>query len=1432
MNVPQSLLQNDPYSTINHINAFAKSLNGGHDLDLDGWMDLVGLFGRPGQGAKRSNAWQDIEQLKGWNASGVLANAFQSVMSTLMVFCPEDAAAAYPDYEDSGTQLAGLESYRVPKGWVQAPLSYPVMKLLVQPNDWEDEALFKCKIAQQIETHGVAYVLALPNQYGTVSQLHVVPNTAITPMAATSQFSEGSYRIGQLSHRAVWGDVDTPESYEQMLASLSNKYFSSKYVIPIGIPSLTHSDDFFNLTGAMADVLDTDSQMQKSRRHSLENNTEGGPKIKKAPGAVIHPEEWSQILDAYVQDNAGAANMRMPRRVPDGVEIEDSKFSPREMEFSQSSPLIRDDILGMRGIPPSMTGLGSHAAHSAVVAEVRAHGFFRSQPLMRIVAGQLTAGLRRFYPKSMQFQVIMQAAQMDDPQQKLSEMMLAVSSQSMKKGVLCELMNWPKFGDERDEETVGSPAQGQQGLEMVSGAGQTGKPGEPVTPGEQAPESGLDASAEDVEKSIGRHMDVGRRVQKNAATALNETLQKYEEGAIRRSVALHLLQDLSGVSEENAKGMLSEIDEERQQKETEQAELQKAAEAAEKQAFMKSTAGRQQAASEWFGRLFAKMAGDTEPRDGDGDGYVFDGTDQERPVGASAKAVVEKPRDTALEVDPLSDDITRSYYFTVDGRDYWGTAFEENGAWEIHFERDGSSELTNDSHGSVGKVFRRVIDMARDVVETQQPDVLLIKAPQDADGQRARVYERLAGRHAARMGYEIVSVEPGFDPDFGEMSVIALQRAESRVPRGKVRTLAKSMASGLTPAVRENLFAAETFYKSSKPEIRDADGDGLIYDGTKWERPVGDVKFNSVSDNPVKWKLKSESYNPDEADKVRQFGDFTMHYKVIKDGGDTLGEITVLDGDQVVGDLFFGENPELGIGLLEGAVEVHPDYRRQGIATAMYDWAESEVGMPFAPSKNHTPLAAAFWEDRNQRMVNADVPQTETPEFRAWFGDSVVVDSDGNPLVVYHGTVDEFSEFDRSKFARTDEGWFGEGFYFGESKGVDFYAGQAQGRNPMSGSVMPVYLSMSNPYIVRGDDGSFKEWNELYYDMTPSEGREWLQSNGYDGVVFEDAPAPSGWVDRQWVVFEPTQIKSAIGNRGTFGPSNPDIRKSYTPKASTQWKPVNRITLAERALDSLYDIPEVSRRRRRFDFVKSDTNPKDGDGDGYVFDGTDRERPVGSTKGNKPPKKPAQRSDRVKGYQAVKETLQGFLFGSEADRESILSKTADDPEELRKEQNAVFEDALNQLSPNMKDIAEKNIKEVTLYPSVFHLTDEVDARTGSKSPKGFATFGAFDAMRGELLLNGPPPGMGKAEQRGIMVHELAHTFDILEDGSVFSSRESWKKAWESEINTADAPLSKYATTDPSEGFAEFMRLVSEDIEVARSTFPESVSAVESVYGDL
>lgn len=73
--------------------------------------------------------------------------------------------------------------------------------------------------------------------------------------------------------------------------------------------------------------------------------------------------------------------------------------------------------------------------------------------------------------------------------------------------------------------------------------------------------------------------------------------------------------------------------------------------------------------------------------------------------------------------------------------------------------------------------------------------------------------------------------------------------------------------------------------------------------------------------------------------------------------------------------------------------------------------------------------------------------------FYKWFGDSKVVDEQGRPLVVYHGSENKFDTFDIKKIGKYGEA-IGHGFYFAE-KGI------AERYN--KGYLYPVYLRMENP---------------------------------------------------------------------------------------------------------------------------------------------------------------------------------------------------------------------------------------------------------------------------------------------------------------------------------------------------------------------------------
>lgn len=90
--------------------------------------------------------------------------------------------------------------------------------------------------------------------------------------------------------------------------------------------------------------------------------------------------------------------------------------------------------------------------------------------------------------------------------------------------------------------------------------------------------------------------------------------------------------------------------------------------------------------------------------------------------------------------------------------------------------------------------------------------------------------------------------------------------------------------------------------------------------------------------------------------------------------------------------------------------------------------------------------------------------------------------------------------------------------------------------------------------------------------------------------------------------------------------------------------------------------------------------------------------------------------------------------------------------------------------------------------------------------------GAYRQKTGTLYLDGD----GGA---GTYAHELAH---VIDHGYRLSGSAEWRDAFTSEVDRDGAPLSQYARTSPSEGFAEFARLVyTGDVNAAEQRFPKS-----------
>ena len=193
-----------------------------------------------------------------------------------------------------------------------------------------------------------------------------------------------------------------------------------------------------------------------------------------------------------------------------------------------------------------------------------------------------------------------------------------------------------------------------------------------------------------------------------------------------------------------------------------------------------------------------------------------------------------------------------------------------------------------------------------------------------------------------------------------------------------------------------------------------------------------------------------------------------------------------------------------------------------------------------------------------EQQVSVQVaPAIETPEFKTWFGQSKVVDEAGAPLRVYHGTNAVFREFNPARQGERDSGFFGNGFYFAEQReSAESYAagyGEFEGADPPDEIVMETYLALENPFTVDVTSeealaDTIARAQEVLpriefdrYGLKGGRTRDWtkaLKAAGYDGVVVKQG---STGLENEYVAFEPTQIKSATANDGSFDADDPNI---------------------------------------------------------------------------------------------------------------------------------------------------------------------------------------------------------------------------------------------------------------------------------------------------
>lgn len=223
------------------------------------------------------------------------------------------------------------------------------------------------------------------------------------------------------------------------------------------------------------------------------------------------------------------------------------------------------------------------------------------------------------------------------------------------------------------------------------------------------------------------------------------------------------------------------------------------------------------------------------------------------------------------------------------------------------------------------------------------------------------------------------------------------------------------------------------------------------------------------------------------------------------------------------------ENPATrGAASREGRL---PTPFKDGVSTRNLSSYRSFVEKEKAAVRKKAESDGTFMKAPNGKDTNLTEDQwlsVRTEAFKSWFGDwendpsnaSKVVDANGEPLVVYHGTPHEFTVFNKNAEHVHDAGYYGKGFYFTFQNSEYFKPQIARSEAGYYGNrIISAFLNIKNPF----DFSSLLEYQGESIDLIGTQSFAFLYNIAkkfpeLEGVV--EMPGNGRWIDGSFVTNE------------------------------------------------------------------------------------------------------------------------------------------------------------------------------------------------------------------------------------------------------------------------------------------------------------------------
>ena len=194
--------------------------------------------------------------------------------------------------------------------------------------------------------------------------------------------------------------------------------------------------------------------------------------------------------------------------------------------------------------------------------------------------------------------------------------------------------------------------------------------------------------------------------------------------------------------------------------------------------------------------------------------------------------------------------------------------------------------------------------------------------------------------------------------------------------------------------------------------------------------------------------------------------------------------------------------------------------------------------------KANAELTSLYFKEPGERVTFEEKAEIS---FNKWFEGSKIVNEDGSPMVVYHGTDTKFDVFDESLLSKvTGDDVSKAGFHFTDSKSVaENYAIPSVLKSGKDKVIIEAYLSIKNPKHMkdmselRGKVGAWKNVGEVVAK---------LKEEGYDGIVIESYQGAKDIIafssDQIRIVKEKAEISRAARGLMTKGTLTNNLREA------------------------------------------------------------------------------------------------------------------------------------------------------------------------------------------------------------------------------------------------------------------------------------------------